>query len=329
MKKCILCGDLKEDNEFNKEHIVPKNLGGSLTIQNLCKDCNSKIGDKLDHAVAGTFLFKIYKNNEKIKSNRRNYIEPFPEFVSEEDPDRKIKISNDEEGNLKIIDTPHKPTLQVIKDENDNKRAVGILTIDPNTPIEERVDIINELGAENSVKLSSESEKNIKSGKIDSKIINHQERFCMAEIMDIWPMIKLYVRIAYEIAFYKLGKDYFNDSMREKLKNYLESDYEGIDDLYDRYGISINLINDDTEIKEVINQLSRHAYNDNNLLHFILVQPAKFNDIKAINVFINLFNKTTYNVLISENYDRYKIKDFNVVMMFKKENDKYYKEFYR
>ena len=37
MKKCILCETDKEDNEFNKEHVIPKQLGGSLTIENLCK----------------------------------------------------------------------------------------------------------------------------------------------------------------------------------------------------------------------------------------------------------------------------------------------------
>ncbi|WP_225369345.1 HNH endonuclease [Methanobrevibacter arboriphilus] len=44
----MLCETSKEDREFNREHIVPKQLGGSLTMKNLCKDCNSKIDDELD-----------------------------------------------------------------------------------------------------------------------------------------------------------------------------------------------------------------------------------------------------------------------------------------
>ena len=48
MKKCIICKKIKEDGEFNKEHIIPESIGGSLTIENVCKECNSKLGEEID-----------------------------------------------------------------------------------------------------------------------------------------------------------------------------------------------------------------------------------------------------------------------------------------
>lgn len=43
--RCILC--LKETS-LSKEHVIPKALGGILTCQFLCKDCNSYLGSSIE-----------------------------------------------------------------------------------------------------------------------------------------------------------------------------------------------------------------------------------------------------------------------------------------
>lgn len=326
MKKCILCETSKEDNEFNREHVVPKQLGGSFTVFNLCKDCNTKLGDELDKKVAENLLFKIYKNNEKIKSNSGNHINPFEYFVSDEDENRKIEIVTDEEGNLKISSIPqYEPKLE-IKNETHEKKATGILTTEDKIPIEDLSEIFNELGEELNVKLSPEGEEEIKSGKVETKRINHVERFSMDITMYTWPIIKLFVRIAYEIAFYKLGDEYFNDPMKSNLKNYLESDDKYIEDLQTRYGISIGFVKND-EINSVISNLAQALYKDENLLHHITIQPARVNGINGIHCVISLFNKLTAYILISENFNRYDIDTLSSVMMFKNNEEKYNKKF--
>ena len=51
MKRCIICKKIKNSNDFNKEHIIPESIGGSLTIDNVCKDCNSKLGKEIDSKI--------------------------------------------------------------------------------------------------------------------------------------------------------------------------------------------------------------------------------------------------------------------------------------
>ena len=43
---CIICGQYRE---CSLEHIIPKALGNeTLKTYDVCKDCNSKLGDNVD-----------------------------------------------------------------------------------------------------------------------------------------------------------------------------------------------------------------------------------------------------------------------------------------
>ncbi|KZX17728.1 hypothetical protein MBCUT_00220 [Methanobrevibacter cuticularis] len=320
MKKCILCETDKEDNEFNKEHVIPKQLGGTLTIENLCKDCNSKLGNELDQDIARNILYKTYKLGEKIKSNRRNFINPFPIFTSEEDENRQIEMGHDEEGNLKITHNPQaKSTMELKGDKISGEIIKAEFSIDATIPEDERLNKIKELCEQEGCKLTPEDEEKIKSRQLKTRSVNSKESFYMSEEVDLWPIIQLYVRIAYEIAFYKLGDSYFDDPMKNKLKNYLESDDHDIENLDERHGIIVNYFPEENEVAEPIKHLADYKkHNDaDRLLHFILIFPMMIDGVKQINVLINLFNKRTFRVLISEDFDNYDIKSFNAILMFK------------
>ena len=46
---CIFCGRTDNDAEFNREHIIPDNIGGTLFLDDaVCVDCNSKLGTQVD-----------------------------------------------------------------------------------------------------------------------------------------------------------------------------------------------------------------------------------------------------------------------------------------
>ena len=72
MKKCIICGELKKENEFNIEHIIPEALGNkSLKIDNVCVNCNSKLGSKVDKYITTGFFMELVRmcNNVGGKNN--------------------------------------------------------------------------------------------------------------------------------------------------------------------------------------------------------------------------------------------------------------------
>jgi transposase-like protein len=43
--KCIFC---LLEKEPSIEHVIPKSVGGVLTINYVCQDCNSELGSKVD-----------------------------------------------------------------------------------------------------------------------------------------------------------------------------------------------------------------------------------------------------------------------------------------
>lgn len=71
MKKCIICKKIKEDGEFNKEHIIPESIGGSLTIENVCKECNSKLGEEIDSKIVNDFFIKGNSVGKQIKNKKK------------------------------------------------------------------------------------------------------------------------------------------------------------------------------------------------------------------------------------------------------------------
>lgn len=47
-KLCIFCLRNDTEVEFTREHIIPQNIGGTLFIDDVCRTCNSEMGDNLD-----------------------------------------------------------------------------------------------------------------------------------------------------------------------------------------------------------------------------------------------------------------------------------------
>ena len=63
----------KQDDEFNKEHIILDCLGGKGIdnfVYNVCKKCNSMLGSKVDSWFANDEVTKAYRYMLKINSIR-------------------------------------------------------------------------------------------------------------------------------------------------------------------------------------------------------------------------------------------------------------------
>lgn len=76
MKDCIYCGQLKDDNVFTLEHVIPQSLGGAyapdaLKTRDVCKDCNSDLGLFVDAAFE-----KSHFVNNTLHLIARNFFDP-------------------------------------------------------------------------------------------------------------------------------------------------------------------------------------------------------------------------------------------------------------
>ena len=98
MKKCIICNKIKDNKEFNKEHVIPESIGGSLTIENVCKKCNNKLGEEIDSKIINDFLIKgeIVGNKIRNKNNKEKVL--FEKLISNKNPQIKLKAKRGKNG---------------------------------------------------------------------------------------------------------------------------------------------------------------------------------------------------------------------------------------
>ena len=74
-QRCIYCLETKPIDAFNREHIIPQAFGkfemgkggGPVTIRCVCKDCNQRFGDTLDHVLGRTSIYGVLRLNEGLK----------------------------------------------------------------------------------------------------------------------------------------------------------------------------------------------------------------------------------------------------------------------
>ena len=63
-KECIICREIKNENLFSEEHIIPDSLGGTIKISEVCKKCNEEMGKKLDYHLTDFISNRIYRKKE-------------------------------------------------------------------------------------------------------------------------------------------------------------------------------------------------------------------------------------------------------------------------
>ena len=70
--KCIICEQIKE---MSTEHVIPFSIGGNITLDNVCKDCNSKLGTKIDCQLTDDPFVLCLRNRYNIKDRNNNYVD--------------------------------------------------------------------------------------------------------------------------------------------------------------------------------------------------------------------------------------------------------------
>lgn len=140
MKKCIFCGKDKKDNEYNAEHIILKSIGGkgeNNYIYNVCIDCNSTLGTKIDsvfldlHCIqAIRWKYKIPGHKNKIPNPTKGLEVTLPflnikgELVSNQRGDfTSFQAKHDVaiHDNITLITCPHKGDIGYISSQLRNQ----------------------------------------------------------------------------------------------------------------------------------------------------------------------------------------------------------------
>lgn len=246
---CIICREEKNDKAFSKEHIFPDSIGGSVTLQSICKTCNSKFGSKVDIHLTDNFLIKQVRYKLKLAGKKGRLPEPFREGILTDDPDRKV-----------IFDG-YKPKLlpKVMRNEDVNNKASYSINC---SSYKEAEEIMLKLLKRNGVKDVNSS--NLERFITSQTSTQFQPEVTLSFETDVEGVAVAIAKIAYELAYYWLGDDYLDDEtgirISKMIMHYIENGYVNDSDKE-----LLGMVKDDSKNKSLLvtfENMLRHKYKE-------------------------------------------------------------------
>lgn len=212
--QCIFC--LKE-KVSSKEHVFPDSLGGLLIIYDVCKDCNDKLGEKVDYHLVDHGLMQLARFTKGLKGKKGTIPNPLSVGKSIEDPNMILRYKHTSDGkpeSLYIVPN-------VISDEDGYRVMVD--ASEPNRLVEMVNTILKRKG------LEPRTQDQILSSAEYKKTDKPQMEIEM--VVDMNSYRKAIIKIIYEMTYYWLGKEYLNDTMAVKIRDYILSKELEVDGL--------------------------------------------------------------------------------------------------
>lgn len=105
---CIICREYGKD--LTDEHVIPDAIGGVYHIYNVCKDCNSKLGDTIDNNLINHWLTQGFRHIYKIGGKRKMIPNPLI-GQGELDSGQHVRTVEDATGKIKPILIPSSPEV--------------------------------------------------------------------------------------------------------------------------------------------------------------------------------------------------------------------------
>lgn len=146
MKKghCIICH--RDEVELSDEHVIPDAIGGYYHIYNVCKNCNSNLGNCVDSYLLKNWLIIGARHNKRLAGKTNKIPNPLTGDGFLEDG-TKVRMEEDKSGKLAVRILPKSPeissdgkTFSITVDAKDEKliesmkrKAMKKLGISPKT----------------------------------------------------------------------------------------------------------------------------------------------------------------------------------------------------
>ena len=283
--RCIICG---QEKPGSKEHIIPEALGNSkLITYKVCKECNNRLGSKVDSYFLDHILTKMVRKNHGLKDRSGKPIKIFPDELT----------TKDGEQYLVRDDIPEKKPLVEMKDgvlhieTSDREKGLGIAK-----------KVLERLGK--SKEEISEALSTCEVGKRQ----NADVTFMVPANIDKARYLLAGIKIAYEYACETLGEEYYADSVAEILREQLYrasiSDHpdEEIGD-YERITKYAGLmIKPSIELKHTLE--ARLGLLKPAARHMVTLHGSADNKL-ICEIFLFLEDFMSYTVCVSENATKY------------------------
>lgn len=212
--QCIICREEKED--MSDEHVIPDSLGGFYHIFNVCKICNSEMGQKVDSPLVNHKLTELYRFAQEIEGKTGSVPNPFSGiFLEEGNPEIKARVDVNQDGKLEVL---YHPIIRLKEDGG----VVQSIEIEVDTKDEGKIDeilkkITKRKGIPDSAIVQSERRRKVRTGGVGGRW----------EI-DILKFKIGLLKIAYEFAVDSI-KNFYQDEDAIKISKILKNaDYEAV-----------------------------------------------------------------------------------------------------
>ena len=213
--KCIICNEIKEN--MSVEHIIPDAIGGNITIETVCKDCNSRLGSKVDCALTDDPFILYLRNAFEIKDKNGNLVDLTKRLPLKDETGKRIVIKKGD-GELfpKIYTGNTAPNVKITK-TTEGKRKIEFSGSDVES-------ILTKTKREFDKEGIPFCESDVRDKLIEQVKENLSLKLTPVEYkgqVDLGKYIPCVLKIAYETAHYILGDKYTNDSVGEEIRQYL------------------------------------------------------------------------------------------------------------
>ncbi len=211
MNQCIFCGKEPGNNDSKNfwapEHIIPKALGNDELVleDSVCKDCNSKLGSNVDAYFLNNFLVLLERQTLNLKGQSGKVPNPFIDGTDQNG--NRVIWKGDRPGvvpKVEIFDNH----VKIIADTIEEAQNVFLKKAERmNLPKSTKDKVLESLNT---------SDNNSEQLSINVTFGIEFNRFFMEA-----------AKIAYEFAFYKLGKVYLEDPRAIEIREYLNKAIRG------------------------------------------------------------------------------------------------------
>jgi hypothetical protein len=205
--RCVICK--KDKEKLTDEHVFPDAIGGTLVLTNVCKDCNDRLGHSVDHHLVDNWFIKGERMSLKIRGKSGNLPNPLEKGVLAKNPKQQVRYYFNQEGNpQEVYLVPY-----IEKEKKDDNTEIVKISIDKKDK-NKLPEIINKM-------LRRHGKPELTYEQIEKQVIegiDPNPSIKMSLTMDMVQYKRAILKIAYELAHYWLGENYFDDSTGEIIR---------------------------------------------------------------------------------------------------------------
>jgi hypothetical protein len=212
MTKCIYC---LAEKPGTKAHVIPEALGGTLTFQDVCAQCNSQQGDSFEGKTVNSVLFSLARYALDIRGKQRQA----PNSLARSyEAQAGLKVRLDDQLAPHVI-----PVLTVSDAGNGKVEIAGTYDVsDKARLVDDIAKVLQRKGLEKDPAQSKRRAQELIEGQ-SVPVSTDKSALKASFSIELASLRLLYLKIAYEVAYIELGPDYLADKAATAIRNAINS----------------------------------------------------------------------------------------------------------